>query len=104
ISTGASSTTGADADDDLSPAGSPASGAASLAAAKSVDISDMLEEPRAAPGVLRLTDPKGTMGKQKSKQAPRTFEVAETKKQRQNRLKREAQKAVNEESEKERRK
>ena len=104
-STGASSTTGADADDDLSPAPSPAFGATSgPAPSRHADVSDMLEDRAAGPAVLKLTDPKGKIANQKHKQAPHPFEVAETKKQRQQRQKREAQKARNEEAETERRK
>lgn len=49
----ASSTTGADADDDLSPAGSPRIAATPTATSGGVD--DMLEPPAKGPSVLRLT-------------------------------------------------
>ena len=104
LSAEASSATGADADDDLSPVGSPPLGATSTTVtSKAGDVSDMLQAPSTGPGVLRLTDSKGTMNKAKPKPAPKSFEVAETKKQRQARQKREAQKILNEEAEKERR-
>lgn len=104
LSTDASSTTGADADDDLSLAGSPRIGATSDGVSKAGGVSDMLEKPSSGPSILRLTDTMGTMNKSQTKLAPKPFEVAETKKQRQARQKREAQKALNEEAEKERRK
>jgi hypothetical protein len=102
--TDASSTTGADGDDDLSPVGSPPLGATSDKVTKAGDVSDMLEAPSHGPAVLRLTDPKGTMNKVQPKPAARPFEAAETKKQRQARQRREAAKAANEEAERERRK
>ncbi|KAL8909237.1 MAG: hypothetical protein Q9171_005124 [Xanthocarpia ochracea] len=94
----ASSTTGADADDNLSPATSPQMG--STQAAASGDVSDMLEAPTKGPSVLRLTgveEPKRQIRPQK------VFQEAETKKQRQNRRKKEEQKAAREEAERERR-
>ncbi len=94
----ASSTTGADADDDLSPATSPQMGSAQ--AATSGDVSDMLEAPTKGPSALRLTgveEPKRQIRPQK------VFQEAETKKQRQNRRKKEEQKAAREEAERERR-
>ena len=93
-----SSTTGADADDDLSPATSPQLG--STQAATSGDVSDMLEAPSKGPSVLRLT------GVEESKRQVRPQKVSqesETKKQRQNRRKKEEQKAAREEAERERR-
>ena len=102
--TDASSTTGAEGDDDLSPVGTPLLGALSKKLAKAGDVSDMLEAPSSGPAVLRLTDPKGTMNKVQPKAAAKPFEAAETKKQRQARQKREATKAANEEAERERRK
>lgn len=104
LSTGASSTTGADADDDFSPVASPQLGASSTAAtSKSGDISDMLETPSAGPSILRLTDPTNPIPQARAKQANKAFEPAETKKQRQQRLKREAHRAQVAEAEKERR-
>lgn len=103
-STGASSTTGADADDDLSPAGSPPLAASYTAStSKSGDPSDMLEPSGAGPSILRLTDPANPIPAGKGKAANKTFEPAETKKKRQQRIKREAQRALVEEAERERR-
>lgn len=97
-----SSTTGAEADDDLSPANSPDLGATSAKTASGTDISDMLEAPVKGPSVLRVTEPsKPQSVKQTKAKAPAP--EAETKKQRQNRKKREEQKALREETEKERR-
>lgn len=105
MSTGASSTTGADADDDLSPVTSPRVAAASKAeTSKSLDVSDMLEPAAAGPSVLRLTEPANPPSQAKSKKVVKAFEPAETKKQRQNRMKREAKRAIMEEAERERRK
>jgi hypothetical protein len=104
LSTGASSTTGADADDDFSPVSSPPLPATSAAATlKSGDVSDMLEKTGAGPSILRLTDPVNPAPKPRAKQPTKTFEPAETKKQRQQRIKREAHRAQVEEAEKERR-
>lgn len=97
-STEASSTTGRDADDDLSPVGSPSSGPVSTApTSRAGDVSDMLEAPTAKPGVLRLTDVKngGSKPATKSSQA---FQPALTKKQRQRQTKAAEQKALREES------
>ena len=105
LSTGASSTTGADADDDFSPVSSPPLPATSTAATlKSGDVSDMLEKTGAGPSILRLTDPVNPAPKPRAKQPTKTFEPAETKKQRQQRIKREVHRAQVEEAEKERRK
>ncbi|KAL8994749.1 MAG: hypothetical protein Q9169_005359 [Polycauliona sp. 2 TL-2023] len=93
-----SSTTGAEADDDLSPATSPQLAASQ--AATSGDVSDMLEAPTKGRSVLRLTEveePKRTARPQKAVQE------AESKKQRQNRRKKEEQKAARDEAERERR-
>ncbi|KAK4993959.1 hypothetical protein LTR50_000175 [Elasticomyces elasticus] len=90
----ASSNTGGDADDDLSPVLSP-----SLAAG---DVSDMLEAPSAGPSVLRLTDPLNPQKTKQQRQAT-TAQAQETKKQRQNRKKVEEKKAIREQEEKERR-
>ncbi|KAF7505823.1 hypothetical protein GJ744_000398 [Endocarpon pusillum] len=103
LSTGASSTTGADADDDLSPVASPPLLATSAAAtSNSGDVSDMLGRASAGPSVLRLTEPANPVPKAKAKQSRRTFEPAETKKQRQQRIKREAHRAQVEKAERER--
>jgi hypothetical protein len=104
LSTGPSSTTGADADDDLSPVASPPLPATSTAAtSKSGDVSDMLEPSSAGPSILRLTDPINPTPKAKLKQVSKTIEQVETKKQRQQRTKREAQRVQVEEAERERR-
>ncbi|KAL8759632.1 MAG: hypothetical protein Q9184_003557 [Pyrenodesmia sp. 2 TL-2023] len=95
----ASSTTGADADDDLSPVASPSFGAQHQTAT-SGDISDMLEAPSKGPSVLRLTEveePKRQSRPQKIAQE------TETKKQRQNRRKNEEKKLARDQTEKERR-
>lgn len=98
VSNRTSSTTGADADDDLSPAGSPQVSAA----VPTNDVSDMLEAPAPGASVLRVT---GSMEEaQKKKQKPQSFKQVETKKQRQQRLKNEARKQQVQEAEQERRK
>jgi hypothetical protein len=91
-----SSTTGADADDDQSPAASP-----EATAADSRDVNDMLEQPSSTgPSVLRLTDTdKAAKPTNKKTKAP---EVKETKKQRQNRAKVEAARLAREAEEAER--
>ncbi|KAJ6120660.1 hypothetical protein N7523_004940 [Penicillium sp. IBT 18751x] len=93
----ASSTTGAEADDDLSPAPSPQVNAASSAGY----VSDMLEAPAAGASVLRVT---GNMESEPKKQKVQSFKQVETKKQRQQRLKNEARKEQVQEAEAERRK
>jgi hypothetical protein len=97
----ASSTTGADADDDLSPAISPELGATRTPTSAG-DISDMLEVPKSGPSVLRLTDP-ATSQPIRQPKPPKPAQEQETKKQRQNRRKNEEKKMVREEEEKERR-
>ncbi|PWY77335.1 hypothetical protein BO70DRAFT_294802 [Aspergillus heteromorphus CBS 117.55] len=98
VSTRTSSTTGADADDDLSPAASPLVNATSSPAGY---VSDMLEEPAPGASVLRVT---GSMAEAPKKQKPQSFKQVETKKQRQQRLKNEARKQQVQEAEVERRK
>ncbi|KAE8347996.1 hypothetical protein BDV28DRAFT_144568 [Aspergillus coremiiformis] len=100
VSTRTSSTTGADADDDLSPTGSPMVNATVSSAGY---VSDMLEAPAPAASVLRVT---GSLesDSQKMKQKPQSFKQVETKKQRQQRLKNEARKQQVQEAEEERRK
>lgn len=71
-----------DADDDMSPAQSPALNAG--------DVADMLEPAPAGPTTLRLT-PSNKPTKEKAPK-PKKEEVIETKKQRQNRQKKEAEK------------
>lgn len=92
----ASSTTGAEADDDLSPVASPQVNAASSAGY----VSDMLEAPAAGASVLRVT---GNMESEPKKQKVQSFKQVETKKQRQQRLKNEARKEQVQEAEAERR-
>ena len=96
-----SSTTGADADDDLSPAVSPALGAFHTTPDAS-GVADMLEAPAKGPSVLRLiqsTEPQPERQQKPKKAAPEP----ETKKQRRNRQKNEERKAAREQAEKERR-
>lgn len=93
----ASSTTGAEADDDLSPAASPQVNAATSAGY----VSDMLEAPAPGASVLRVT---GNMESEPKKQKVQSFKQVETKKQRQQRLKNEARKEQIQEAENERRK
>jgi len=88
-----SSTGGADADDEITPAMSP-----SLAAG---DVSDMLEKPGSGPSVLRLnntSDPNAARNVKSQKE----FQPAETKKQRQNRKKVEERRIEREAEERER--
>ncbi|CAI7620372.1 unnamed protein product [Penicillium viridicatum] len=96
--TRASSTTGAEADDDLSPAASPAVNATVPSAGY---VSDMLEAPAPGASVLRVT---GNVENQPKKQKVQTFKEVETKKQRQQRLKNEARKQQVQEAEVERKK
>ncbi|KAK5738708.1 hypothetical protein LTR17_005841 [Elasticomyces elasticus] len=91
ISSG-SSQTGGDADDDMSPAGSPALPAG--------DVSDMLEPATKGPTTLRLTAPAQP---QKPKMAKQTKQQeVETKKQRQNKEKKAEQQRQREVEERER--
>lgn len=90
------STTGADADDDLSSTGSPVVNPTSGGY-----VSDMLEEPAPAASVLRVT---GSVESQPKKQKPQSFKPVETKKQRQQRQKNEERKEQVKEAEEERRK
>ncbi|KAJ5627958.1 hypothetical protein N7490_010186 [Penicillium lividum] len=92
----ASSTTGADADDDLSPAVSPQVNAVPSAGY----VSDMLESPAPAASVLRVT---GNMESEPKKQKVQSFKQVENKKQRQQRLKNEARKQQVQEAEEQRR-
>ncbi|KAI9713822.1 MAG: hypothetical protein M1820_000552 [Bogoriella megaspora] len=94
----ASSTTPADADDELSDAASPALQATSAG----IDISDMLEAPAPGPSTLRFTE-SDQFKVPKTQRQPSPMKPQETKKQRQNRKKTEAKKAEREEAEKERR-
>ncbi|KAI4174714.1 MAG: hypothetical protein LQ343_002085 [Gyalolechia ehrenbergii] len=94
----ASSTTGADADDDLSPATSPPLGATPTATSGGVE--DMLEPPTKGPSVFRLT---GVEEPKRQAKPQKAAEELETKKQRQNRKKNEEKKLAREEAERERR-
>ncbi|MCJ1286941.1 hypothetical protein MMC26_006287 [Xylographa opegraphella] len=96
---GTSSTTGADADDDMSSANSSALGAINHGAA---GVSDMLEAPSPGPSILRLTEPVHPQRPSAPKQS-KSIQAQETKKQRQNKAKNEAKKAEREQAEKERR-
>lgn len=103
LSTGASSTTGADADDDLSPVASPPLATTSTTtSSKSGNVSDMLEATMAGPSILRLTNPTNPVPQASAKQPNKVFKAAETKKQRQQRMKRETHRAQAEEAERER--
>ena len=97
-----SSTTGADADDDLSLPVSPEFGATESTTPSGLDVSDMLEPPSKGPSILRLTEPVN----QPPARQPKSQKVAvepETKKQRQNKKKNEEKKAMREQAEQERR-
>ncbi|MCJ1454732.1 hypothetical protein MMC28_005085 [Mycoblastus sanguinarius] len=98
----ASSTTGADADDDMSPAVSPEFGATQTTTPSGADVSDMLEPAAKGPSVLRLTESTNPQPVRLAKQ-PKVAQEPETQKQRQNRRKNEAKKTMREEAEKERR-
>ena len=98
----ASSTTGADADDDLSPAMSPDLRATQATTSSSMDVSDMLEPATKGPSVLRITEPVNPQPIRQPK-AQKAAPEPETKKQRQNRQKNEEKKAMREQAEKERR-
>ncbi|KAF4216507.1 hypothetical protein CNMCM6805_003001 [Aspergillus fumigatiaffinis] len=98
VSTRTSSTAGADADDDLSPAGSPM---VKPTASSAGYVSDMLEAPAPGASVLRVT---GSMEAPQKKQKAQSFKQVETKKQRQQRAKNEARKQQVQEAEAERRK
>ncbi|EGD99835.1 hypothetical protein TESG_07173 [Trichophyton tonsurans CBS 112818] len=97
VSTAASSTTGADADDDMSPINSPRVRPAG-------DVTDMLEEPAPAASVLRLTgDMEDAQNGKKKKKQQNSFKSVETKKQRQARRKREEKNEMVKQAEKARR-
>ena len=98
----ASSTTGADADDDLSPAMSPDLGATKATTSSSADVSDMLEPAKKGPSILRITEPASPQPLREPK-AQKAAPEPETKKQRQNRQKNEEKKAMREQAEVERR-
>jgi hypothetical protein len=95
LSSGSSQTggeTGAEADDDLSPAASPA--------LNSGDVSDMLEAKPSGPTSIRLTAPINPQKQRAPKQAKE--EIVESKKARQNRKKVEERRIQREAEEKER--
>ncbi|MCJ1421639.1 hypothetical protein MMC32_008005 [Xylographa parallela] len=96
---GTSSTTGADADDDMSPVNSPAFGASNRGAD---GVSDMLEAPTPGPSILRLTEPTNPQRPNVPKQS-KSVQAQESKKQRQNKAKNEAKKAERDLAEKDRR-
>lgn len=98
----ASSTTGADADDDLSPAMSPDLRATQATIPSSTDVSDMLEPAPKGPLIFRITEPVNLQSNRQPKSQKAAPET-ETKKQRQNRQKNEEKKAMREQAEKERR-
>ena len=98
----ASSTTGADADDDLSLPMSPDLGAIQAITPSGGDVSDMLEAPSKGPSVLRITQPTNPQPVKQAK-PKKVAPEPETKKQRQNRQKNEQKKAMREEADKERR-
>ena len=97
-----SSTTGADADDDLSLPVSPEFGATQATTPSGLEVSDMLEPPAKGPSVLRLTEPVNPQPARKPKEKKAAPEP-ETKKQRQNRQKNDEKKAMREQAEKDRR-
>lgn len=82
----ASSTNGADGDDDQSPVQSP-----NLSATTGGGVADMLEKPSGGPSVLKISAP--TQPALANKKPKKQEESAETKKARQNRQKAEALKA-----------
>ena len=98
----ASSTTGADADDDLSPFHSPELGATSNITPSATDVSDMLEAPAKGPSILNITAPANPQPVRPPRQQ-KPVQEPETKRQRQNRRKKEEQRLLREEAEKERR-
>lgn len=97
LSTETSSTGGRDADDDMSPVGSPPSGTVSTAPTSgSGDVSDMLEAPAPKPTTLRLTD----IPENKPKQNLKPLEQPMTKKQQQRKARREENRLQHDQAEK----
>jgi hypothetical protein len=90
------STTGADADDDMSASASP-NLSSTDAVAVAGDMDDMLEAPASGPSVLRLTEPEFRGAPHENNFKPPKQE--ETKKQRQNKRKNEERKAQRDEDE-----
>jgi hypothetical protein len=100
-STGPSSTTGADADDDQSPINSPDLSAATIASpVTNGGVSDMLERPSPGPSVLKITPPTNPTQPRKSK--PKAPETVPGKQHNKNVKKSEDKKKQKEEEEKER--
>ncbi|EEP81012.1 predicted protein [Uncinocarpus reesii 1704] len=95
-STSASSMTGADADDDLSSIGSSVAKPAG-------DVSDMLETPVPGASVLRVTGSVENEQKSKKNKKSNDSKPVETKKQRQQRIKKENNKRMIQEAEAQRR-
>jgi hypothetical protein len=92
------SSTGQDGDDETTPAGSPSFNAVTSAAAPDTSgVSDMLEPPKEGPKSIRLTGWEEPNTK-KQKPASKAPEPVETKKQRQQRTKREEEKKMIEQS------
>jgi hypothetical protein len=99
-STGPSSTTGADADDDQSPINSPDLSATTIASpVTNGGVSDMLEKPSPGPSVLKITPP--TNPTQPKKSQPKAENVP-GKQHNKNLKKKKAEKTQKEEEEKER--
>ena len=91
---GSNSTTGGDADDDLSPVMSPSLTEVTL---DTTGVADMLESPGPGPSVLRLTE--STQPVHQKQQQKKAAVPELTKKQRQNKAKSEARKAEKREAE-----
>jgi hypothetical protein len=99
-----SSTTGGEADDDLSPAVSPALNATTGGhLPNGNDVSDMLGPSRGGPSILNIT-PSQKLERPKTNQQHKPAQEQETKKQRQNRKKKEEQQAQRQEAEQQRKK
>lgn len=103
ISGETSTTGGADADDDLSPAVSPGLPSTENPVAINGDVQDMLEAPAPGPSVLRITKPEETLPLSRTPKPKAPQQPEDSKKQRQNRKKVEDRKAQREEEEKIRR-
>ena len=95
-----SSSTGADTDDDLSLAGSPA--LAATQSSRTPDVSDMLEAPTKGPSIIRIT-PSAEPERPNKPKLQKVVSQPETKKQRQRRKKAEEERAFREQVETERR-
>lgn len=100
----ATSSTGGEADDDLSPAVSPALNATTgNHLPNGNDVSDMLEPSRGGPSILNIT-PSQKPERPKTNQQQKLVQEQETKKQRQNRKKKEERQAQQQEIEQQRKK